>query len=329
MIHSTSEQLIFDDLVNHIHNLFGFQLRKAEQIKRGWLNLKWKIETDNGTYLLKQYNKERLRKYSISDLRNVFLLQNRLHELSFPCPKILTQSEEVFFLSRNGEHYILMDFCEGELVRPGKFTEEQMYQLGHATGRLHLLLNEGNSLRNMVPQFRIPTKAERISYWKTVQQELMLKGKVNLLPIIEKQILLTERFPIDSLEYGPIGWAHRDLWADNILFKQGKLSSIIDFDRMNVDYLMLDIGRAVISGALDGEHFQVNNARAFIDGYRVHQRVEQNFLRDSLLLLWYMESKWWLDSTMDERKGPPKRFVHEMIWLSENLLEIEEIVEGL
>ncbi|WP_010097975.1 phosphotransferase enzyme family protein [Ornithinibacillus scapharcae] len=324
-----SEQSVLEDLFNQVHKLFGFQLLKAEQIRRGWLNLKWKIDTDHGTYLLKQYNKERLKKYSISDLRDVFLQQNRLHELSFPCPKILTKSDETLFQSRDGDHFILMEYCEGDMVRPGKFTEEQMYQLGEATGKLHFLLNDGVSLGNRAPQFRIPSKPERISYWHSVHEEIKQKGKLNLLPIMEKQIHLTERFPIDSMNYHRIGWAHRDLWADNILFEQENPSAIIDFDRLSVDYLMLDIGRAVISGALDEGHFQVRNASAFMEGYRVHQKVGQNFLRDSLLLLWYLESTWWLDSAMDERKGPPKRFVQEMIWLSEHLVEIEEIVEGL
>lgn len=324
-----SDQAVFEDLFHQVHTLFGFQLKSVEQIRRGWLNLKWKIETDRGTYLLKQYNKDRLKKYSIPELRNVFLQQNQLHELAFPCPRILSKSEETFFQSADGEYFILMEFCEGNIISPGNYTEEQMYQLGYYTGKLHSLLNDGTPLANRNPQFRIPTRLERTSHWQSVLEETFQKGKLDLLPIIELQIQLTDHFSIDHLNHKPIGWAHRDLWADNILFQQDKLAGIIDFDRLNVDYLTLDAGRAVISGVLDGNSFHTKNAQAFIKGYRVHQKAGRNFLRDSLLLLWYLESEWWLDSIMDERKGPPKRFVQEMIWLSEHLLDLEEIVDGL
>ena len=43
---------------------------------------------------------------------------------------------------------------------------------------------------------------------------------------------------------------HRDLWVDNFLFYNDKVSAILDFDRMDYDYVELDIGRTVISCAL-------------------------------------------------------------------------------
>nr|WP_237171634.1 phosphotransferase [Paenibacillus sp. IHB B 3084] len=39
----------------------------------------------------------------------------------------------------------------------------------------------------------------------------------------------------------PPGWVHRDLWTDNVLFNDDKLSAILDFDRLDYDYTQLDI----------------------------------------------------------------------------------------
>ncbi|MBP2078660.1 hypothetical protein [Oceanobacillus polygoni] len=50
----TDEQAVLADLTAACSHLFGFTLLEAEPIKRGWLNLKWKITTDSGVFLLKQ-----------------------------------------------------------------------------------------------------------------------------------------------------------------------------------------------------------------------------------------------------------------------------------
>lgn len=53
-----SEEAILEDLSNSFYHFFGLKVLHATPIKRGWLNLKWKITTESGPFLLKQYNKK-------------------------------------------------------------------------------------------------------------------------------------------------------------------------------------------------------------------------------------------------------------------------------
>ena len=61
---------------------------------------------------------------------------------------------------------------------------------------------------------------------------------------------------------------HRDLWVDNFLFYNDKVSAILDFDRMDYDYVELDIGRTVISCALHDGVLNKSLVASFLEGYR-------------------------------------------------------------
>ena len=126
---------------------------------------------------------------------------------------------------------------------------------------------------------------------------------------------LTYSLEIRVLTMG--GITHRDLWVDNLLFNDNRLTAILDFDRLRYDYPQLDVARAVISCALDDD-LDVSLASAFIDGYSEERTVVKGYLTNSLRLLWYMESTWWINATMDQHSVPPARFAEEMLWLAEN-----------
>ncbi|MEN2766827.1 phosphotransferase [Ornithinibacillus xuwenensis] len=318
------ENVILDDLKNACKNQLGMDILSAEPIRRGWLNLKWRIHTKDGVFLLKQYNKERLKKYSIPALQRIFAEQNNLHRQGFPCPKIIANQDNLFLESPLGERFMVMEYCSGKTVEPGKLSNAELYELGYYTGKLHALWEE----LPLAPQttFQPPKTSLRIAYWEKVIEAAKNMGKSHLLPILEKQLRLTKSFPLENLNLDAVGWSHRDLWVDNLLFDQGKLTAILDFDRMNYDFPQLDVARAIISGALNEDKLNVQGAFAFLNGYRFYHSIGSDFLPNALKLLWYMESEWWLDTELDARKGPPKRFVQEMVWLSDHLHELDTIL---
>ncbi len=94
----------------------GLNISATAPIKRGWLNLKWKITTDKGIFLLKQYNKERYRLYNPEDLLYAFSEQIRLHGHGLPCPKLIAYQGDVLLESGNGEKFVLMEYCEGSMI---------------------------------------------------------------------------------------------------------------------------------------------------------------------------------------------------------------------
>ncbi|MFE5320921.1 phosphotransferase [Paenibacillus sp. NPDC056579] len=310
-----SEEMIRDDLLKTFHRLFNVNVLEATPIKRGWLNLKWIVTTDSGQFVLKQYNKRRLN--NPEALLFAFSQQIRLFAQGLACPKLLSHNERILLETDNGERFMVMEYCQGNLIPPGKTNVHQIYDLGRATGKMHRLLNDGTISIKKSPQFIPPSREERLAHWNSVWKQAKEAGKTQLLDDIETQHRATEEINIEILELLQLGWAHRDLWVDNLLFHENRLTAILDFDRLRYDYPQLDVARAVISCALD-DNLDVSLASAFIEGYSEERTVVKGYLTNSLRLLWYMESTWWIHANMVQHSVPPVRFAKEMRWLAEN-----------
>ena len=82
-----TEEMILDDLLQTFHRFFGLKVYESTPIKRGWLNLKWKVTTDSGTFLIKQYNKRRYKMYNPEDLSFACAQQVRLYYQGLACPR--------------------------------------------------------------------------------------------------------------------------------------------------------------------------------------------------------------------------------------------------
>ncbi|WP_342505061.1 phosphotransferase [Sporosarcina sp. FSL K6-2383] len=320
-----TEEMILNDLIDTCKRYFEFKVLEATPIKRGWLNLKWKITTDSGVFLLKQYNKERYKLYNREDLIVAFSQQMRLHQGGLRCPKLYSYEGQYLLESDKGELFMLMEYCDGAVIPPGKLNVHQMYDLGRVTGNMHHLLNDGTFGLKRSPEFIPPSREERLTHWESAWNHANNMNKSDVLPILETQYNVTKTINLAGFNLNATGWAHRDLWVDNLLFKEEKVSSILDFDRMKYDYPQLDVARAVMSGALYKNNFDVSLVQAFIEGYSEHCLVDKGFISSSLKMLWFMESTWWIDSSMDQHSGPPERFAEEMLWLSENQQELESM----
>lgn len=329
LIIKVDEEMVYHDLLNYCEQYFGFRIRQATQIKRGWLNLKWKIETDQGNFLLKQYNHERLKKYDIEQLQTALRFQQKLRNEGLACPKLLTYAEKIMQETDNGQIFLVLDFCEGNIVKPGMVNENQMYDLGCQTGKMHRLLNE-IPIHHTKPQFIPPSKESRLEHWLHIRRDAEAEDKQWLIPLIDSQIKATEALDLSKISDCESGLAHRDLWVDNLLFGDNQLSAILDFDRLNYDYPELDIARAIISCSLINDDFRMENAIAFLEGYRTEREFPLGNLERAMRMLWYMESTWWINKHTDIQSSlPPARFAEEMVWLAKNHTELNEMFGSL
>ncbi len=297
------EETILDDLIKTFHHLFDLNVLESTPIKRGWLNLKWKITTDSGQFLLKQYNEKRYKMYNTEDLLFVFTQQVRLYNKGIRCPNLLSHNENILLESKNGERFMVMEFCQGKVISPGKANVHQMYDLGKETGKMHRLLNDGTLDIKDNPKFIPPCREERLEHWDSVWKQAKETDEIQLLTYIEAQRKATEDFNMGKFESLQLGWAHRDLWVDNLLFDNKGLTAILDFD--------------------------VSLALAFIEGYSEECSISEGYLTNALQLLWYMESTWWTNYYMNQHSLPPARFAKEMIWLAENQKNLSDLLGNI
>lgn len=321
--------IIFQELKVECETLFEFKIRNAIPIHRGWLNLKWKLETDAGDFVLKQYNQERYKMYNSDLLIQALQQQQRLHNNGVSCPKVLIYKNNVMHISKSDERFIVLEHKEGSLVSPGKVNQKEIHSLGQTIGYMHNLLNDGSLIKGENPKFVPPTKEARLKHWEDKRREVEKLGKEHILPYIKLQQEATQLVSVDQFHNSKCGWVHRDLWVDNFLFLNDKVSAILDFDRMDYDYVELDIGRVVISCALSDGVLNKSLVASFLEGYRNEVDFPVGNIVQAIQILWYMESTWWIHANMDQHSVPPSRFADEMNWIAENYGALHNILADL
>ncbi|HDR5271865.1 MULTISPECIES: phosphotransferase [Bacillus] len=321
--------MIFQELKVECETLFEFKIRNAIPIHRGWLNLKWKLETDAGDFVLKQYNQERYKMYNSDLLIQVLQQQQRLHNNGVSCPRVLIYKNNVMHISKSDERFIVLEHKEGSLVSPGKVNQKEIHSLGQTIGYMHNLLNDGSLIKGENPKFVPPTKEARLKHWEEKMREVEKLGKEHILSYIKLQQEATQLVNTEQFHNSQRGWVHRDLWVDNFLFLNDKVSAILDFDRMDYDYVELDIGRVVISCALSDGVLNKSLVASFLEGYRNEVDFPVGNIVRAIQMLWYMESTWWIHANMDQHSVPPSRFADEMNWIAENYGVLHNILADL
>ncbi|HDR3805728.1 phosphotransferase [Bacillus anthracis] len=332
MIESLSNEkvnMILQELQVECESLFEFKIKEVIPIHRGWLNLKWKLETDVGNFVLKQYNKERYKLYDPLTLLQALHQQQRLHNNGISCPKLLTYKNNVMHTSKNNERFVVLEYKEGNLISPGKVNKKEIYSLGKTIGHMHNLLNDGSLIEGETPKFVPPTIEERVKHWEEKRREAEQLGKEHILPYIKLQQEATQLVNVNQFYNSKKGWVHRDLWVDNLLFHNDKVSAILDFDRLDYDYVELDIGRAVISCALHDGGLNKSLVASFLEGYRNELDFPVGNIVRAIQMLWYMESTWWIHANMDQHSVPPSRFADEMNWIAKNYSALHSILADL
>ncbi|MGM0866705.1 MAG: phosphotransferase [Bacillota bacterium] len=145
-----------------------------------------------------------------------------------------------------------------------------------------------------------------------------------LLSNLETQRRILEKNNIDIFSKCEKGWAHWDLFVDNILFHTNSVSAVLDFDRMHFVYPELDISRPLLSCCINNGQIHLGNVSAFLEGYREFQKLSNQKLVRSIKLTWWKEATW-LRVEKEQNLSPLKRFVEENIWIADNWSDLESI----
>lgn len=324
------ENSILVEIIETLERMFSIRVFDYLEINKGLLNLKWKITTNKGTLFIKQFNEDR---YPISNekrsnrLNSALLIQKRLSEEGIRCPYILTFNGDVILNTKQNIRFIITEYRDGKLIGAGKINCYQFHDLGIELGKIHSFINNQID-EKAIPRWIMPSKEQLLAEWN--ENWILTNGSnssdINNFLKLQKEIL--ENIDINIFKDSKPGWAHSDLWCDNVLLYTDSLSAIIDFDRFQYIYPELDISRAILSFALDNNCLRLDVVNAFIKGYNQYGNITIDETIRSLKLLYCLESFWWLNSNCFNGEGPPRRFAEEMVWLTKNWTNLEKILRN-
>ncbi|TFE02314.1 phosphotransferase [Jeotgalibacillus salarius] len=315
---------IKQDIFNSIEKYFELTVTADRQIKLGYKNLKWEINTSGENLFVKQYHKERYPEHLMTGLEASLHTQAKLWELHHPVPRPYSFKGQFIIRSTGDERFIVTEKCSGENLVPGTANEAQMYSLGRAVGRLHaaldMLLPASNDLH-----WNIRSKESMIEDWKKRWKEAERAGCEETLTHLQEQFSILEQNEPDQFATCEVGWSHWDLFVDNILFEGNEVSAILDFDRLNVVYKDFDIARPILSGCMSNQLLDVKSALAFVNGFREYQPLTIDRLIRALKLNWWREAEW-LSVPKPGRSTVLTRFNEENRWIASNWHRLDEIL---
>ncbi|UJF33889.1 phosphotransferase enzyme family protein [Paenibacillus hexagrammi] len=309
---------------------FGATVRTAVLNDQGWLNLKWRMETDNGLVFVKYYHPDRYKLHVNSRrrkaLEHALQLQHGLSSAGVPCPDIFLFNGQCMQETPSGLCYAVSDWLDGRTVEAGSMNENQMYELGMATGHMH------KWLQRIAPLDRpawVPDKEAYMKEWQENWEKAQEAEDHLVIGWLERSRSIVDSLDFTMFAASPTGWLHWDLWVDNVLLHESGLVGIVDFDRMAMGYPEVDVARAILSGALRDGKLCSATAAAFMNGYRQYVQLDQSVLDRAMRMLYLIESIWWLRTEVRVEsglRGLLGRFVEEMHWIEDHWKVLPELL---
>ena len=198
------------------------RLLSCEPIKAGIENTNYFVTSTQGSYVLTLF--ERL---PAEELPFYVNLMAHLARHGIPCPAPIANLSDQYLGRLNGKPALLVTRLPGRSVEhPGS---EKCAELGALLARMHLA---ARSYSAYLDNPRGPR------WWRLAAREVdgYLTARQRSLLAEELQFQAEHRFP--DLPRGPV---HADLFRDNALFDDGRISGVIDFYFAGVDTFLFDL----------------------------------------------------------------------------------------
>ncbi len=307
---------------------FGLEIMLLAEVSGGWMNRKWKITTEDGDFLVKQFSRNRFGERQLRQIEDALFRQIAVREDGVPCPAILTaDGRPMRFLDDADETvYMVMSFCEGHAESSDTVTDEQMHSLGETCGKMHRFFRRFPF--DGVKGYPIDGVQWMDGLWENFRAR---RNDFSPSPEYHHTVAVQEKI-LDALspaifERLPKGIAHEDFSPDNILFDAHRVTAVLDFDRCSYSFLYHDAGRALMSLAWNHGSIDIAKIHAFVDGYAAYMPLTMADVPDLLRITWCIETPWWIRPEFFADCSPKvARFPDEILWLTEHWFDLNNLI---
>ncbi|MFI6443478.1 homoserine kinase [Kitasatospora sp. NPDC050543] len=303
--------IIEEDLVV-LGKSFGLgEVQACRFLPNGLMNGNWRLETADGAFALK-----RIMDVPLPLARRNLAVLSELADAGIPVgrPMATPSGETVAEVADRG--YCLIPWLEGGHQPGTELTLDQARDLGVLLGQIHRSLNDERTARLLPPASEPPAASVITPYWARVEADRYLTRIAALecptafdveaaQALGERKILLDKYahfHPTTEVAAGPVGWTHGDMQHRNVLWRDGKIAGVIDWDRIRVRPFGEEVARTatVQFGGEDG-FLDLERTSAFVAGYRSVVPIPVLALADAVQRLWWkrMSDYWQLDFHYD------------------------------
>ncbi|MEV7777739.1 phosphotransferase [Kitasatospora sp. NPDC088351] len=320
---------------------FGLgEVRECRFLSDGLMNGNWRLDTAEGSFALK-----RIMDVPLSLARRNLAALAELADDGLPVGRARVSSAGDAVVDVAGRGYCLLPWMEGSHLPGTALSVGQAGDLGVLLGQVHRRLN-GERPAGLLPpgpeQVTVSVTTPAEAHQETDRFLALIAGLESRTAfdveaasaLAERKVLLEtygHEHPAGEVAIGPVGWTHGDVQHRNVLWQDGEIVGVIDWDRIRVRPFGEEVARTatVQFGGEDG-FLDLELTSAFVAGYRSVVPLPVPALADAVDRLWWkrMSDYWQLvfhydrdDHSFDHLFLPAERF---LAWWTERREDVQE-----
>ena len=232
------------------------KLIKYKGIQEGIENTNYFIQTETGKFILTVYEK----RVEEKDLPFFMGLMRNLYDANFPSPEPIINKNGNYITEIINKKAAVVSFLSGAAKK--NLSPNDCHKVGVQTAKFHSITKNLSGKRE---------NKLSVNSWRKIYEKVKndcSKIHPNLTKTIEKNLDEIENNWPQNI---PSGIIHADLFPDNIFFKSGEITGIIDFYFSCYDFYVFEIAICLNALCFEGKKenlsFNVTKAKKFISGY--------------------------------------------------------------
>lgn len=245
-----------EELVSFLTSYDVGELVSHEGIEQGVSNTNYFVTTDKGRFVLTLFEPHRVRTEDIPFFIDYTIV---LEEHGVPCPKTLIRKDSAAVSLLKDRPAALFSVLDGEGGHVGMLTPKLCQRAGETLALMH---NAAQPIKSISPNH---FGLKRWQDWVT-----------SIGPAMNDIAPDMFRFCADETDWAaahwpkdlPAGAIHADFFPDNVFFKDGDVSGVIDFHFVCTDLFAYDLAIALNAWSFDeNNNFRAERMDAMMRGY--------------------------------------------------------------
>ncbi len=279
---------------NYFHQEYGLTVLEIYSHKIGFNNLANIVSAQEGKFFQRVYQR-----LSSDDILRILPVKQYLSKSGFPVAIPLKNKKGEYLSEFQGRPSVLFNFLPGKVKYHLSLNELQ--EVGRTLARFHLCLQNYPNLEDFVT----PKKDYNSTKWYDDNISVLERlGTTESKEIIAEYAQLKEQRPKDlDLNLLPLSLLHWDFRDENILFRDGRITGITDFECMCYDNRIYDLIFSVLGFCLPTPELNRAGIKTILDSYASVNPLEEKEIFNLPYLLKLMTWDKWCSFYISETKG--------------------------